>query len=279
MSCSSEKHAVMGLKFYEPDSLLKDYVKKIIITELDSASSDLKEMNLVPDCYQYLCFILVGKPEFFEQGEYVRRPDAVFTGLHTMPTSILMDGNCCIVNVQFKPFGLYSFFNVPQEEMINRCVDAKTFIGSSINLLMERLAEAASAESQNQIIQGYLKERLKASRFLLPVDHALNLMIEQGGNQTIEDTAALSCLSLKQFERVCKLRLGISPKSFGKLVRFSNLYKLREKHPELPWSQLANHCGYFDQMHMIRDFKQFTGGNPKFITRDDVFRSFPFEKY
>lgn len=269
----------MGMKFYEPDFVLKNYIQTIIITDFDSAIVTSKEVTLVPDCYQYLCFILEGKPRFLEKGHYVERASIILTGLHVVTTAMLMDDNCCFISVQFKPFGLYSFFNIPQEEIVNNCFDATIFMGKSVCLLLERLAEAPDSSVQNQILQAYLKERLNFSKFLLPVDYALNLLVEQGGNPAIEQIAALSCLSIKQFERVCKLRLGISPKYFSKLVRFSNLYKLKEKHPKLPWCRLAIHCGYYDQMHMIRDFKQFTGGNPKMITKDDGFRSFPFDQH
>lgn len=267
----------MGLKIYAPDLTLKNYVHQVIIAEFDSLSSVLKEITLVPDCYQYLCFILEGKPKFFEKGHYVTRPSIILTGLHVVPTQVLMEEKCCFINVQFKPFGLYNLFNVPQQEIINSCFDGTIFMGTAVQRLLEKLAEATTSELQNQLIQSYLKDQLKTSKCLLPIDHALNLMFEKGGNQSIECTAALSCLSLKQFERLCKLKVGICPKYFSKLVRFSNLYRLKEKHPELPWCRLAIDCGYYDQMHMIRDFKQFTGENPKIVTKDDIFRSFPFD--
>lgn len=268
----------MGMKIYEPDLILKNYIHKIIVSEFNSALSVSREITLVPDCYQYLCFILNGKPKFLEKGHYVERPAIILTGLHVVPTDVLMEENCHFINIQFKPFGLYSLFNIPQQEIVNNCFDGTIFVGKTAELLLERLAEAPTSDLQNQIIQNYLKDRLKFSKRLLPLDYALNLMLEQGGNQSMECISAISCLSLKQFERLCKLRLGISPKYFGKLVRFSNLYKLKEKYPELPWCRLAVHCGYYDQMHMIRDFKQFTGENPKIITKDEGFRSFPFDQ-
>lgn len=150
------------------------------------------------------------------------------------------------------------------------------FLGRQGRILLDKLTAAADGDLQNEIIQAYLKGRLQAADSLLPVDHALNGLHEKGGNETVSRTAELSCLSLKQFERACQSRLGISPKCYGKLVRFTNLYRLKEQFSELPWGRLAAQCGYYDQMHMIRDFKQFTGMNSRIAAMNPAFRSFPF---
>jgi AraC-like DNA-binding protein len=38
--------------------------------------------------------------------------------------------------------------------------------------------------------------------------------------------------------------------------------KLKDEFPHKKWIDITYECGYFDQMHLLRDFKQFTGGNP-----------------
>lgn len=45
---------------------------------------------------------------------------------------------------------------------------------------------------------------------------------------------------------------------------------MKEIDPNLSWTSLAHDCGYFDQMHMIRDFKEFTGITP--TTMDHVLK-------
>jgi len=43
---------------------------------------------------------------------------------------------------------------------------------------------------------------------------------------------------------------------------------LRENFPALSWTSIAHECGYFDQMHFIRDFKQFAGMLPGIIEKE-----------
>lgn len=81
----------------------------------------------------------------------------------------------------------------------------------------------------------------------------------------IQELASLSCLSIKQFERKCRERIGMNPKLYARILRFSKAYRLHEVYPELSWLDIAYQAGYYDQMHMIRDFKVFAGVNPSVI--------------
>ena len=78
----------------------------------------------------------------------------------------------------------------------------------------------------------------------------------------------MSCLSLRQFERVCKQRIGMPPKLFARIIRFSKAYRLYENSAYKNWTSIAYECGYFDQMHFIRDFKEFTGVTPRIIEKE-----------
>jgi transcriptional regulator GlxA family with amidase domain len=80
--------------------------------------------------------------------------------------------------------------------------------------------------------------------------------------------ASLACLSIRQFERVSKKRIGVPPKFFARLIRFSKAYRMRENFPQMSWTSIAYNCGYFDQMHFIRDFKQFASVAPGIIEKD-----------
>jgi len=48
---------------------------------------------------------------------------------------------------------------------------------------------------------------------------------------------------------------------FRKISRFQkSLYLLANNNDSL--TSIAHHCGYFDQSHFIKDFKEFTGTTP-----------------
>ncbi len=57
----------------------------------------------------------------------------------------------------------------------------------------------------------------------------------------------------------------MNPKAYARIVRFSKAYRLHETFPQLSWTEIAHTAGYFDQMHLIKDFKEFAGVNPSVI--------------
>ena len=81
-------------------------------------------------------------------------------------------------------------------------------------------------------------------------------------------------MSTRQFERAFKDRMGVSPKFYSRLVRFGKAWLLKENNPSITWTQVAYECNYFDQMHLIRDFKVFADTNPKEIS--NAFRKATF---
>jgi AraC-like DNA-binding protein len=270
----------MGFTYFLPDPSLQQYVENIIVVELNFNEDFINQITIVPDYRSCLCFILADKISAYEQGHLIERENVILASFHLFSTIMNLGKKHHAVCVQFKPIGWNSLMqNIPQNEVLNTCYDAKLFLGSYANTLTELLEEAASASAQNHIIQSFLKERLSRLEMPSPFDRAIDAFIRSGGNLTIEQTASLACLSLRQFERLCNSKIGVSPRMFGRLIRFSNTYKLKEQHPNLSWNKIAFHCGYFDHMHLIRDFKQFSGTIPSITEDKDHFRSFPYDRH
>lgn len=173
-----------------------------------------------------------------------------------------------IVSVTFKPGGLYRWLGIPMNEIFDASLDATLLLGSSINEINEKLREVNTHLQMKQIVDRFFLEHKAKKNNQRPFEHAMALMMQSGGRLSMDKAADLSCLSLRQFERVAKEVIGYSPKMFARIIRFSNAYRLKEHRPDLGWQDIIYSTGYFDQMHMIRDFKQFTGVTPSVIARE-----------
>ena len=198
-------------------------------------------------------------------GLFVKKPGSILVGPQSAKVSLQMGKDHLMVGIVFQPGGLYRLLGTPMNGLLDTDPETDALMGNRIHLLREKLQCAGNGMEIKQIVENFLFTKLPHVKAWLPFDHAIQELMQSGGLMTIEQTASAGCLSLRQFERLCLQRIGFSPKFFARLVRFSRAYRLRESNDLINWTQIAYSTGYFDQMHLIRDFKQFTGVNPMAI--------------
>ena len=172
------------------------------------------------------------------------------------------------VRVGFHPGGLFRLLGIPLSEMVDESYNAADVFGAELTAMNNRLQEDIDFDEIKKVIETFLLQKAKSLKKALPFDLAMLELLRVNGNVSVEHIASLACLSLRQFERVSKERIGLPPKLFARLVRFSNAYRLHENNPEISWTSIAYECGYFDQMHLIRDFKEFAGVAPGVIEKE-----------
>jgi transcriptional regulator GlxA family with amidase domain len=93
----------------------------------------------------------------------------------------------------------------------------------------------------------------------------------EGTRVAIEALANDAGLTRRQLERRFLDAVGMSPKTLVQVLRFQRvLGVLADASPR--WVDVAAACGYYDQAHLNRDFKRFTGATPRsFLGRDHPF--------
>jgi AraC-like DNA-binding protein len=106
-----------------------------------------------------------------------------------------------------------------------------------------------------------LKRVPKISPILHPVEISLDLIFSSAGACSVSDLAATAGVGTRQLELFYKKFVGLSPKFYARVVRFSKIFLLiQEDKPN--WAEIAHLSGYFDQAHFIKNFKAFTGEEP-----------------
>ncbi|OSZ77537.1 hypothetical protein CAP36_14250 [Chitinophagaceae bacterium IBVUCB2] len=200
--------------------------------------------------------------------DFILQPRSVIVGPQL--TSVRLDINKShkAVRVGFHPGGLHRLLGLSLSTMVDISFDAEDVFGKEMKQLNIQLQEAIGFDDIHLLVENFLLQKLKSLKPALAIDIAMLELVKLNGNVSIEKIASLSYLSLRQFERKCKERIGLSPKLFARLVRFSKAYRLRENFPHISWTSIAHECGYFDQTHFILDFKEFAGVAPGILERE-----------
>ena len=241
----------------------------VVEAEVESSGSPVI-CNYPPTPQTSLFFYINDRIKVQKEGEtgFILQPRSVIVGQQLTRVTLDINRSHKAVRVGFHPGGLYRLLGISMASMIDDHYDAADVFGNEIRELEQQLQEAPDFNAIKGVVERFLLQKVKKLRTALPFDRAMLELVKQQGNIPIEQIAAMACLSLRQFERVSKERIGLPPKLFARLARFSKAYRLREEYPQWNWTQIAYECGYFDQMHFIRDFKQFAGVTPGIIEKE-----------
>ncbi len=245
-------------------------MQSILVFRLATEKTIPMPVNPFPSTPQHSLFFYLHDPiqTLYSTNEFVTGPPTLLVGPQLTRVDIKMGHQHLMIHVGFKPGGLHQLIGVPMHQLIDRSYSASDVLGSEADAVLEQLRNTTDWRQQVAVVEKFLLRKLSRHKPAEPFDRDISVLLAQNGNLPIEDVAASACLSLKQFERKCKERIGLPPKLFARLIRFSNAYRIRETNPQLSWSTIGYESGYFDQMHLIRDFKEFAGVTPKIITND-----------
>lgn len=260
----------MQVRIYIPHPALQEYVMNISTVNviLPDGITDVVT-PYPPTPFQSLIFycndtVSMGR---VEEGSFETQPLTVLIGPQFLRVNIKVSRRLSAIRVDFLPGGMYRMLGIPMHELFDGGFDACDFFGAGMSDINKKLQNISDLEVGKHIVERFLLDQVKGLKEILPFDSAMRILLNNNGNMAIEKAASLSCLSIKQFERKCKERIGMNPKVYARILKFSKAYRLHEASPDLSWTQIAYEAGYFDQMHMIRDFKTFAGVNPSVIER------------
>ncbi|MGI4736547.1 MAG: helix-turn-helix domain-containing protein [Janthinobacterium lividum] len=264
---------------FAPHPALLEYIDSVFVLNIDfrAGGGPSAIYPFVPTHNRFLCFYLHDQVKVKKQtGDFVTKARSIIIGPQLTPVTLDLGQHHQAIVVNLKPAGMYRLLGIPMAELVDCDFDASLIMGREIDELLDQLQESRSSQEKNTLTQRYLLGKLKQLKPMLPFDLAIRQQVQASGNLPIEYVAAQACLSLRQFERKSYERLGLSPKVYSRMIRFSHAYKYKESAPHTSWADIAYRCGYSDQTHFIRDFKFFAGFTPGLLKEDDIEKSVLF---
>lgn len=129
--------------------------------------------------------------------------------------------------------------------------------------LGEELAEPRAGEDWTAVLDRRLGTALAGSKH--PAGSVIRATVARvrarAGRVSVAELAHDASLSTRQLERLFREHVGLGPKTFARLVRFQRALALLRL-PGASLAQTAARSGYWDQSHLVRDFRQFAEASP-----------------
>lgn len=168
--------------------------------------------------------------------------------------------------VAFRKGGAWPFYPLPMSELTDTVLDADLVFGRGILELREQLLASPSAEAMFLITERFLLGRaaglLEADTPARCVDFALSNLIQRPDGLSLRRLSDQVGYSQKHFINLFKGRVGVAPKQYMGIMRFQSAIRELEACTSVEWSQLARRTGFYDQAHLIQDFRRYSGLTP-----------------
>jgi AraC-like DNA-binding protein len=196
-------------------------------------------------------------------------------GLHTAPALITHDGRQSGIQLLVSPLGARALLGMPAGALAHADVDGPEVLGPLADRIGEPLREAPDWPGRFAVLDQMLTSRLFASPAGpavsavtgAEVSHAWRRLLADGGRRSVSGLAAETGWSERHLRGRFRDETGLTPKAAARVIRFDRARRLLQRRAAAgnalpPLADLAADCGYYDQAHLARDFRELAGCPP-----------------
>lgn len=203
-----------------------------------------------------------------------RKGDMWVAGPRTRALFKSKTGVALTITLRFKPGWSAPLLGVAASELTDRIVPLEDVWGRAGRELCVELFAARSREDVMDHVTRALA--LHADRTLETPSGQLArraVRLLEGGEVRVESVAARLGVTTRHLRRAFTENVGIGPKEFARTVRLQRA--LRMAATSCDWARIAADAGYYDQAHLIADFRQLVGLTPGAFFKSTRYRADP----
>lgn len=271
----------MNYQTFQPNSDLESLVSCYWTLEVP-AESESQRQRIIPDGTIEMAFILGDDiKRYTSEKEFIIQPRAMVLGQTIEPFYIEPTGFVNTFAIRFYPYGFANFVNMPIKNLANKETSIELLFGEkTANELEQKIIEATNSNERIKIIEKFLLEKLNEKTTIDNiVKTTIDTLLATNGSASISTILKENLSKRRQLERNFKKQIGVSPKQLGKVIRLQTALKMLLNKKSKNLTDIAYKSEYFDQAHFIKDFKEFTGINPKeFLGNENMTLSTLFYK-
>ncbi|RZJ49039.1 MAG: helix-turn-helix domain-containing protein [Flavobacterium sp.] len=240
-----------------PSDRLKPYIKHLIISE----ATDDGIYKVFPTTGLVIGFQYSGKLAYLTNNTENNLASIGITGIQDKYKIFKQSANIGSILVFFNEIGASYFFKNTINELFNQSLSLDYLLAKSeIDKVEELLNLATTDQHRIIVVENFLLQQLLDKKEDLLVSQAIKYIHHTKGNIKIKQLSEMLFISQSPLEKRFRKIVGITPKKFASIIRFNTV--LDHLKQEKSFAFICNENNYFDQAHLIHDFKTFTGETP-----------------
>ncbi|WP_380286378.1 helix-turn-helix domain-containing protein [Kitasatospora purpeofusca] len=188
---------------------------------------------------------------------------AMVAGLQTSSVKGGFEGAAEAVEIEFTPLGAYMCLGLPLHHLANCHVHPDDVLGAGWSArLSEQLAAVREWDGRWAVIDDFLARRMVDAPLPSPVvAEAWRRLRARDGRLSAKELADATGRGRRRLQALFREQIGLPPQSVGRVLRFQRALTLSPGACR-SLAERATLCGYYDQAHMNRDFRELAGLTP-----------------
>jgi AraC-like DNA-binding protein len=205
--------------------------------------------------------------------------DFLVGGLHTAPALVTHDGRQSGIQLALTPLGARALLGMPAAELASIDVEGANVLGRLAAEVRERILAQPDWAGRFAVLEDFLARRVRAAEgagrsSLRPeVSYAWDRLRRSRGAVSVADLAAETGWSARHLGEQFRAETGLSPKAGARVVRFDRARRQLLRSPagggRVVLAELAAECGYYDQAHLAREFRDLAGCPPSALLAEE----------
>lgn len=253
---------------YAPSAALAPYIARHYVFSVDAPAGFELIDNLLSET-AFVRLLLEGDwGAEVTPGEWSNVGPALFFGPNSRPMRVRVRGGFRVVGIAFCPAGWRALTDLPANRFTDRMVPLEEIAGTRAEALFADVAAITRDDEVGdaQVIAA-LERHVTAtlnSRGWLPADLLIQGFERAARNHStmlVGEIGKSLGVSQRRLERLCHFCFGLSPKAMLRRSRFLDMAAAVRGLSQPGDDHLAA-LRYYDQSHLIREFRRFSGMTP-----------------
>ena len=244
----------MIFKRIEPSPSITHWVECFWIIENDDPKQVIQK--IIPDGFPEIIFHFGQPYEISLNGRWERQSENLVAGQIRKYFWLRNTGQASMLGIKLKPSALSHIIHGSMRNLTDKVEDLGT-----LTELCELLEQVRGQSLWNRRIEEVESFFQRFSQKTGVVEKALEMIFNTSGMNSVNDLVESLGISERQLERLFNECVGMGPKFYSRVIRFSTIFQLKER-GDHGWLDLTHEAGFADQSHFIRNFKAFTGEDP-----------------
>jgi AraC-like DNA-binding protein len=252
----------MNYAEFPPSASLAPFVKCYWMLESDDPGPHERERIFPDGSIEWIFHYGDLFRKYTGDAHFVIQPRSFFHGQLKRYFELQPTGRIGVFGVRFHPAGLHPFVSFDLSTITDDTLSADQ-IWPDETTRVELALLYATTEQRVAFADEFLLKKLQPQRVDETVNACVNTLIRASGNISVDSLASGLAIGRRVLERRFSAAVGLSPKLLARIIRFNRALKLIGDNDFSSFTTVAHEGGFYDQAHFIRDFKDFTGLNPK----------------